>query len=87
MTAKLTKLKIMRWTTYAERVGQMRSVYGSLPTDRKEKGHSRDENLTGRIVKINLGETGYYGVECLVLTQSRFCWHPLLILVMNFRVV
>jgi hypothetical protein len=52
----------------------------------KERDHWEDLDICGRIIKIDLREIGWGGMDWIDLAQDRDQWTTLLNIVMNLRV-
>jgi hypothetical protein len=82
------KSKRMRWAGHVARMGEGRNVYRVLvgkPEGKRPLGRPRRRWEDG--IKMDLGETGWGGVEWIHLAQDRDRWRALVNAVMNLRVL
>jgi hypothetical protein len=78
------KSKRMRWAGHVARMGEGRNVYRVLVGKPEGKIHLEEQGVDGR---MDLRETGWWGVEWIHLTQDRDRWQAVVNAVMNLRVL
>jgi hypothetical protein len=54
--------------------------------DLRERGHLEEPGLDRRIIKMDLQEVGWGGMDLIALAQDRDRWRALVNAVMNLRV-
>jgi hypothetical protein len=82
------KSRRMRWAGHVVRMGEGRNVYRVLvgkPEGKRPLGRPRRRWEDG--IKMDLGETGWGGVEWIHLAQDRDQWRALVNAVMNLQVL
>jgi hypothetical protein len=82
------KSRRMRWTGHVARMGEGRNVYRVLVV--KPEGKSPFERPRRRWedgIKMDLRDTGWGGVECILMAQDRDRWRAVVNAVMNIRVL
>jgi hypothetical protein len=84
---RLIKLRRMRWAGYVARMGEKRNVCKLLvgkPEGKRPLGRPRRKWVDN--TKMDLGETGWGGVDWIGLIQDRDKWRALVNAVMNILV-
>jgi hypothetical protein len=82
------KSRRMRWARHVARMGEGRNVYRVLVG--KPEGKRRLERPRRRwedVIKMDLSEIGWGGVEWIHLAQDRDRWRAVVNAVMNIRVL
>jgi hypothetical protein len=82
------KSRRMRWAGHVARMGEGRNVYRVLVGKPEGKGPlERPRRRWEDGIKMDLGETGWGGVEWIQLAQDRDRWRAVVNAVMNLRVL
>jgi hypothetical protein len=82
------KSRRMRWEGHVARMGEWRNVYRVLvgkPEGKRALERPRRRWEDG--IKMDLGEFGWGGVDCIYLAQDRDRWRAVVNAVMNLRVL
>jgi hypothetical protein len=82
---RIIKSRRIRWVGHVARTGEKRKAYRILvgkPEGKRPLGRPRWED----IIKMDLRETGWGGMDWIDLAQDRDQWRALVNTVMNLRV-
>jgi hypothetical protein len=83
----MIKSRRMRWAGHVARMGEKRNAYGILvgkPEGKRPLGRPRCRWMNN--IRMDLGEIGGDGVDCLELAQDRDKWSALVNTILNLRV-
>jgi hypothetical protein len=79
---RMIKSRRMRWARYVPWMGRKLSCIGYCWESQRERYHCEDWDVGGWII-LDLGETGWGGVDWIGVAQDRYNWRSLPNAVMN----
>jgi hypothetical protein len=84
---RMIKSRRMRWAAYVALIGEKRNAYRIFvgkPEGKRPLGRLRCRWVDN--IKIDLGETGWFGMDWIDLAQDREQWRAVVNTVMKLRV-
>jgi CRISPR/Cas system-associated protein Cas7 (RAMP superfamily) len=82
----MIKLRRMRWAGHVAHMVDMKNAYKILVGKPEGKRQSEDTGIYGRIILMDLRETGLDDVDWIHMAQDRDRWRALVNTVMNLWV-
>jgi hypothetical protein len=83
----MIKSRRIRWAGHVARMRRIGMHIGYWSESQKERDHYEDQDVGRWVIKVDLREIGWGGMDWIDLAQDRDQWRALVSTVVNLRVL